>query len=129
MLFSEDSRRAPGGRTGDRAGAELGTVEGMLNRLEMSEAGDRISIVALADWQPPDADSDVDGRRAPDPEMDEMQAPLQYRVSTDKESGIVNDPNARFSDEAAFIAAARRIVQLSVETARIVDGLPSALAG
>ena len=51
----------------------------------------------------------------------------RYRITTDKESGIVNDPNAWFPDEAAFIATVRRIVHLSVETARIVDGLPSAL--
>ena len=50
----------------------------------------------------------------------------RYRVTTDKESGIVNDPNAWFPDEAAFIATVRRIVYLSAETARIVDGLPSA---
>ena len=31
-----------------------------------------------------------------------------------------------FPDEAAFIAAVRRIVYLSVEYVRIVDGLPSA---
>ena len=53
----------------------------------------------------------------------------RYRITTDKESGIVNDPNAWFADEAAFIAAVRRIVHLSVETARIVDGLPPALDG
>ena len=44
----------------------------------------------------------------------------------DKESGITNDPNAWFSDEAAFIAAVRRIVHLSVETVRIVQSLPDA---
>ena len=53
----------------------------------------------------------------------------RYRVTTGKESGITNDPNAWFPDEAAFIAAVRRIVHLSVETARIVDGLPPALDG
>ena len=53
----------------------------------------------------------------------------RYRMTTDKESGITNDPNAWFADEAAFIAAVRRIVHLSVETARIVDGLPPALDG
>ena len=52
----------------------------------------------------------------------------RYRVATDKESGITNDPNAWFSDEAAFIAAARCIVHLSVETARIVHSLPNALS-
>ena len=52
----------------------------------------------------------------------------RYRVSTDKESGIVNDPDAWFADEVAFITAVRRIVHLSVETVRLVDGLPNALA-
>ena len=51
----------------------------------------------------------------------------RYRVTTDKESGITNDPNAWFADEAAFIAAVRRIVHLSVETVRIVNFLPNSL--
>ena len=51
----------------------------------------------------------------------------RYRVSTDKESGIVNDPNAWFPDEASFIAAVCRIVHLSVETVRINGRLPNAL--
>lgn len=53
----------------------------------------------------------------------------RYRVTTDKHSGIRNDPNAWFADEAAFIAAVGRIVYLSVETVRIVEGLPGALVG
>ena len=53
----------------------------------------------------------------------------RYRVTTDKHSGIRNDPNAWFSDEAAFIAAVGRIVYLSVETVRIVEGLPGVLEG
>ena len=51
----------------------------------------------------------------------------RYRVTTDKESGIVNDPNAWFPDEASFIAAVCRIVHLSVETVRIIGRLPNAL--
>lgn len=51
----------------------------------------------------------------------------RYRVTTDKHSGIRNDPNAWFPDEAAFIAAVGRIVYLSVETVGIVEGLPGAL--
>lgn len=51
----------------------------------------------------------------------------RYRVTTDKDSGIANDPNAWFSDEAALIAAVRRIVHLSVETVRLVHSLPNAL--
>ena len=54
--------------------------EGMLNRLEMGEAGDRISIITLADWQPPAADPDVDDRPAPNPELDEKQAPFQHPI-------------------------------------------------
>ena len=51
----------------------------------------------------------------------------RYRVTTDKKSGITNDPNAWFPDEASFISAVCRIVHLSVETVRIVDRLPNAL--
>ena len=51
----------------------------------------------------------------------------RYRVKTDKESGITNDPNAWFPDEESFIAAVCRIVHLSVESVRIVDTLPKAL--
>ncbi|KKZ10960.1 MAG: hypothetical protein TE42_09075 [Candidatus Synechococcus spongiarum SP3] len=53
----------------------------------------------------------------------------RYRVTTDKHSGIRNDPNGWFPDEAAFIAAVGRIVYLSVETVGIVEGLPGALVG
>ena len=51
----------------------------------------------------------------------------RYRITTDKHSDIRNDPNAWFADEAAFIAAVGRIVYLSVEAVRIVEGLPKAL--
>ena len=53
----------------------------------------------------------------------------RYRVTTDKHSGIRNDPNAWFADADGFIAAVERIVHLSVETVRIVEGLPGALVG
>ena len=48
----------------------------------------------------------------------------RYRIARDHESGIVNDPNAWFDDPRDLIAAIRRVVHLSVETVRIVDGLP-----
>ncbi|MDE0240040.1 MAG: DEAD/DEAH box helicase family protein [bacterium] len=51
----------------------------------------------------------------------------RYRVTTDKRSGITNDPNAWFSDHVSFVTAVRRIVHLSVETVRIVNTLPAAL--
>ena len=48
----------------------------------------------------------------------------RYRIVQDKQSGIVNDPNAWFDDPHDLIAAFRRIVYVSVETVRIVRGLP-----
>ena len=50
-----------------------------------------------------------------------------YRIKTDRHSGIVNDANGWFDDPRDLVMAIRRIVYLSIETARIVDGLPSAL--
>ena len=48
----------------------------------------------------------------------------RYRIARDRESGIVNDPNAWFEDPRDLIAAIRRVVHLSVETVRIVNDLP-----
>ena len=48
----------------------------------------------------------------------------RYRVTRDRESGIVNDPNGWFSKPEDLIATIRRIVHLSVETVHIVAGLP-----
>ncbi len=51
----------------------------------------------------------------------------RYKVTQDKQSGIVNDPNGWFDDPRDLITAIRRIVHVSVETARIVNGLPPAI--
>ena len=48
----------------------------------------------------------------------------RYRITQNKESGIVNDPNGWFDNPRELVAAIRRIVHVSVETARIVTGLP-----
>ena len=48
----------------------------------------------------------------------------RYRVTRDKESGIVNDPNGWFDDPRELVASIRRIVHVSVETVAIVDDLP-----
>ena len=48
----------------------------------------------------------------------------RYRITEDKSSGIVNDPNDWFDDPRDLIPAIRRIVHLSVETTRIVESLP-----
>ena len=47
----------------------------------------------------------------------------QYRVKTDKRSGITNDPNR--ADEPQYIVKLiGKVVTVSLETVRIVDGLP-----
>ncbi len=48
----------------------------------------------------------------------------RYRIKQDRESGIVNDPNDWFDDPKDLVAAIRQIVHVSVETVRIVEGLP-----
>ncbi len=48
----------------------------------------------------------------------------RYRVTRDRESGIVNDPNRWFPKPEDLVNAIRRIVHVSVETVRIVAGLP-----
>ena len=47
----------------------------------------------------------------------------QYQVSADKRSGIVTDPN-RGDDPEYIVRLVRRVVTVSVETARLVAGLP-----
>lgn len=47
----------------------------------------------------------------------------QYQVSTDKESGIVNDPN-EYAGPRYIFNLVRSIITVSVETMKIVDHLP-----
>lgn len=47
----------------------------------------------------------------------------QYQVSTDKRSGITNDPN-REDDKQYIVKLAKRIVTVSLETTKIVKALP-----
>ena len=52
----------------------------------------------------------------------------RLKVTRDKESGIRSDPNAWFADDPAeLVAHLRRLVHVSVETAKIVGNLPPAL--
>ena len=48
----------------------------------------------------------------------------RYKVTKDKETGILKDPNGWFNDPEDLIKAFQRIVHVSVETARIIGGLP-----
>ena len=47
----------------------------------------------------------------------------QYRVKTDKRSGIENDPN-RADDEEYIVRLIGKVVAVSLETVEIVEGLP-----
>ena len=49
----------------------------------------------------------------------------RYKITQDKDSGIVNDPNGWFTDPRDLVTAIERIVYVSVESARIIEGLPS----
>ena len=53
----------------------------------------------------------------------------RYRIKQDKESGIVNDPNGWFEDPRDLVAAIERIVYVSVESTRIIEGLPREVTG
>ena len=51
----------------------------------------------------------------------------RYRIKRDKESGILNDPNGWFENPRDLVTAIERIVYVSVESTRIIEGLPSQL--
>ena len=48
----------------------------------------------------------------------------RYKITRDSRSGILNNPNGWFADPRDLITAIRRIVYLSAETVRIVEGMP-----
>ena len=48
----------------------------------------------------------------------------RYRITKDRQSGIVNDPNAWFKNPQDLLTAIQRIIYVSVETMRIIDALP-----
>lgn len=52
----------------------------------------------------------------------------RYQVSTDKASGLVNDPNAWSPDPRYIVDLVKRVVRISMETQAIVEGLPQVLA-
>ena len=52
----------------------------------------------------------------------------RYYIKTDADSGIVNDPNGWFADPRDLVTAIKRIVYVSVESARIIDNLPTEIA-
>ncbi|KFI98812.1 type ISP restriction/modification enzyme [Bifidobacterium stellenboschense] len=49
----------------------------------------------------------------------------RYKVTTDKKSGIVNDPNDYSDDPRYIVDLVERVVRVSMETLDIVDALPA----
>ena len=49
----------------------------------------------------------------------------RYQITTDKDSGIKNDPNDWSDNPRYILDLLKRIVRVSVETVRIVQGLPA----
>lgn len=47
----------------------------------------------------------------------------QYRVKTDKRSGITNDPN-NLDDETYILRLIKQVITVSLETVTIVENLP-----
>ena len=95
-----------------------------LGKREMRYVDDDKSNLAINDVTelrgiPPDAHRyKVNGRMPLDWLMD------RYHIVQDRQSGIVNDPNAWFDKPQDLLAAIERVVHASVETARIIKGLP-----
>ena len=52
----------------------------------------------------------------------------RYQIKLDKDSGILNDPNGWFEHPRDLVTAIERIVYVSVESTRFIEGLPSPLA-
>ncbi len=53
----------------------------------------------------------------------------RYKIKTDRESGIVNDPNGWFDNPRDLITAIERIIHVSVESTKIIEALPSEVVG
>ena len=51
----------------------------------------------------------------------------RYKIKKDTHSGIINDPNGWFENPRDLIPAIERIVYVSVESTKIIEGLPSKL--
>ena len=51
----------------------------------------------------------------------------RYKITKDKKIGIINDPNGWFENPRDLITAIERIVHISVESTKIIEGLPSKL--
>ena len=49
----------------------------------------------------------------------------RYKVTKDKDSGIINNPNDWSEDPRYIVDLVKRIVRVSLETVKIVNSLPA----
>ena len=49
----------------------------------------------------------------------------RYKIKQDRASGIINDPNGWFKNPRDLITAIERIIYVSIESAKIIEALPS----
>ena len=49
----------------------------------------------------------------------------RYKITQDKGSGIINDPNGWFENPRDLITAIERIVHISVQSTKIIENLPT----
>ena len=49
----------------------------------------------------------------------------RYKVTKDKDSGIINDPNHWSENPRYIVDLVKRIVRVSLETVKIVNSLPA----
>jgi len=94
-----------------------------VEKMRFPAKGDRSSIVVnnhvTLSGIPDDAYRyQVNGRSAIEWILD------RYQVKTDKASGIVNDPNSWSDDPRYIVDLVARIVRVSLESVKIIDGLP-----
>jgi predicted helicase len=95
-----------------------------VERMKLSKDKTQLVVndsLTLAGIQPETFDYRLGNRCALDWVID------QYRVKTDKRSGITNDPNNP-DDEEYIVRLVGQVVRVSVETVKIVAGLPKQYA-
>jgi predicted helicase len=94
------------------------------DKMRLSKDKTRVTVnpsLALAGIPPQAFDYRLGNRSALDWVID------QYQVSTDKRSGITSDPN-REDDPKYIVRLVGQVIRVSVETVKIVIGLPTEFA-
>jgi len=49
----------------------------------------------------------------------------RYKIKTETDSSIINDPKGWFADPRDIVPAITRIIHVSVKSARLIDALPA----